>query len=456
MAYFYVKNSLGTRTSGGGLTKQTGSFTALGASNVYANITAAITDGATSGDFICVSDAHSYSLFSGIAYVGPTSGDFLYIVSVDDANCDAEKTATAAQEHMTDAFSEFITTSGRLSLHGLWLKTTDDGMRLLAANSQVFAKNLTFENVTASKSSMLITSDGTYFHGVNCTFTGNSGQYIRVAGGSKLTLINCTMSDHSKLIEGTAQNGGAVIDVIGCDLSDVSSYLVEAMGNAANTDDGISVTISGCQLNASLTGYVEETLENLNHRITVTNCSGTSAAAEYQFYQAGYGGAAEEQDDTGIHRDENIAFPSGTKISLKCVTDTNATPAAPFWFDFPTRYAELSNTATDTLTVYLASTATLYDSDVWVELIYPDGTNEHIPNYISTRHTDVMDTNGTALTTDSGSTWKNGASDLTAYNEYKIDVDTSSDAGADCVPIIRVYVSKASTTVYFCPTVELS
>ena len=61
-----------------------------------------------------------------------------------------------------------------------------------------------------------------------------------------------------------------------------------------------------------------------------------------------------------------------------------------------------------------------------------------------------MDTNGTALTTDTGSTWKDGASDLAGYNEYYIDMDTfTNDPGSDGYPIIRVYVAKASTTIYF-------
>ena len=86
---------------------------------------------------------------------------------------------------------------------------------------------------------------------------------------------------------------------------------------------------------------------------------------------------------------------------------------------------------------------------------YPDGTNKQLHSYLTTENTQPFATTGTALTTDSGSTWKDGASDLVGYNEYYIDLDTSGDVGADGVPIITLNVGKASTTVYFDTTVDI-
>lgn len=447
MAYFYVKNSIGTRTTGGGLTKQTGSFTALGASNVYANIENAITDGATSGDFICVSDAHSYTTAATTQYGGPTTGDFLYIVTVDDANCDAEAVASAYQEYHTSTL--YLGWSGRIAFFGCYFESDND-FRHQGDAGQYHFENCTFETNNTSDYLISSLSDGSYTTYMNCTFIGPATGATRVASGNVMTLINCSFSGPTNLwTASTGLNGGAHIHCIGCDLSGITGSLWADGGSAPAIDDVIQVRYTNCKLNATEPTFVTETLENMGHRLVMANTSGSSTAAEYQYYVASYGGVV--QDETSIYRDGSTAFPSGQKISLKCTTDTNATPAAPFWFDFPARYAALSSTSTDNLRIYLISTATLYDSDVWAEVIYPDGTNKQTPNYLSTRHTDIMDTNGTGLTTNSES-WTGD----TGETLYQIDIDTSADAGADSVPIIRVYVAKASTVIYFCPTIGLS
>lgn len=446
MAYFYVKNSLGTRTSGGGLTKQTGSFTALGAANVYAKITDAITDGATSGDYICVSDAHSVSNATGYIYLGPTSGDLLYYVSVADANCDTFAKASAVQEEATSSGS--LAFRGRINCSGMYFKSSSQ-INMAINNTMLVFDRCDIE-LAGAGDYIFFYGDGCACYSYDSTWIGAAGSNFGISGGSVFEMIGGSFTGWTDLFNyTTGGNGGATGRFYGVDLSSITGYLVEDGGSNPLLTDTTNITFSGCKLNASLTGFWNETKANLNQRITVANCSSSSSAAEYQYHQGGYGGAVD--DETSIYRDASTAFPGTQKISLKCVTNTNATKAAPFWFDCPTRYAELSSTSTDLLSIYILSSATLYDSDVWAEVIYPDGTNKQTPNFISTRHADVMDTNGTELGTNTEA-WTG----RTAENRYQIDIDTSADAGADSVPIIRLYVAKASATIYFCPTVGLS
>jgi hypothetical protein len=63
---------------------------------------------------------------------------------------------------------------------------------------------------------------------------------------------------------------------------------------------------------------------------------------------------------------------------------------------------------------------------------------------------------GTTLTTDSGSDWRDGAGALAGHNEYIIDVATSGDVGADCVPVVSISVTKANTTIYLASQYELN
>lgn len=447
MAYFYVKSTLGTRTTGGGLTKQTGSFTTLGAASVYANIANAITDGATSGDFICVSDAHAHTQATTITYTGPTGGDQLYIVTVDDANCDQTAATPASPQETCTASGNDIVFSGGFYVKNLYFDTEDNITWAGNNNSYLDGCRIYLEDV------MTQIVDGTAVTFIGCTIDwADTTSAIQPSSGAFWEFVGCTFTNigSGKLTEAAFSNGGGAIILRDCDITSCTGNIFNNIGGSKADDDTVRIEASGCKINASAT-LVEEDFTKQGHRAIITNTASTSAAAEYQYYNQGMHGAAE--DDTSIYRDNSTAFPSGQKISLKVVTSSVANAGAPFAFDVPTRYAELSNAASDNIKLYILSSATLYDSDIWAEVVYPDGTNAHEYNYLSTRHTEILDTNGTELSTNTES-WTGMGSPL--ENKYEINLDTSADAGSDCVPIIRLYVAKASTTLYVCPTLELS
>jgi len=241
----------------------------------------------------------------------------------------------------------------------------------------------------------------------------------------------------------------------GIDLSSLTGPIVNNFGGGSS-DGTINIEIHDCKMSSSYS-VANETFQKNEQRVSIFGSSHNSAASEYQFLIEAAGGKVEDQADSGIHRDESTAFPSGTKVSASCLTDTLASTVRPFWFELPARNAELS-TATDTLRVYLTSETALDDTDVWVEVLYADGTNKHEQNYITTQNSNrmIVASGGTALTTDSGSTWKDGASDIAGtFNEYYIDIDTSGNAGADCVPMIKINVAIPSTQIYFDTVVDV-
>ena len=81
-------------------------------------------------------------------------------------------------------------------------------------------------------------------------------------------------------------------------------------------------------------------------------------------------------------------------------------------------------------------------------MLYPDGTNKNVWNSASNRNSDIL-ASGTTHTDDSGSSdWEDNGVDLTSWNEYRMDVSTTGDAGAACVPIIRIYVAIDTSTDY--------
>ena len=141
-----------------------------------------------------------------------------------------------------------------------------------------------------------------------------------------------------------------------------------------------------------------------------------------------------------------------TYLSFKITTNANTTIETPFYFDLPTQWSELSAATTDNIRIHLACADILTDADVWVEVLYSDGTTKVQYNRAVSVAQDPMRT-GTTLTTDSTSTWSSGS----VTNKYQIDVDTSGDVGSDCAPIVRVYINSdpASSTIYFDSEYEL-
>jgi len=453
MSYYYVKAPLGTNTVDGGTTKQTGSFTSLGAANVYGSIALAVSNGAGAGDIVCVSDSHYYTS-STLTYNGPViaGNDCLSIVCVKDSACDESVKAPAIIENSTGD----INFSGQLYMYGLFLQAGDD----VSATQNTSSVHLDVCEVQLTSSgghSIMTSREGSTYRTTNSIFRGLTTSHpVHATYGGLAIIEGGRIHTSTTLSSGSAGNGGAHVIMRGVDLSDVSDTLFKGIGGNLINDDYISIQVHNCKLHPSVI-FLEEDIVNTDTRMSVIGSSHSSALAETQFWVTAKGGYVQDQRDTGIYRDETVAFPSETKISMKCVTNSLASMASPFWFDLSTRYAKLSSAPTGVLRVYLASTTNLGNTDVWVEVMYADGTNKHERHFLTTRHPEILTEagNGDALTTDSGSTWMDGGSNLVGYNEYYIDIDTSGNAGADCLPSIKVYACVPSITVYFDPVVDV-
>jgi len=164
------------------------------------------------------------------------------------------------------------------------------------------------------------------------------------------------------------------------------------------------------------------------------------------------------EDNTSFYRDGSTAYEdSAQKTSLKIVTNTIVDRAGPARFNLPSIWLEASVATTDTIRIYILSATALTDADLWIEMMVPDGTNKHVGNWYSSGNLfnnlplvpDVLAT-GTTLTTNT-EVWTG----RTTENRYHIDIPTSGDIGADCVPLIRMAVAKASLTMYVCTTPEV-
>ena len=462
MAYFYVKNSLGTRTTGGGLTQQTGSFATLGAASVYATIAAAITDGATAGDYILCSDLHDFdSVSTLITYSGPTTG-WVALISVDDANCDQYK--AGAKERTTSGTAADIDISGLVAAWGMEFTVVDD-FKTIGSGSQFRGHDCVIGPFGANNG-IRVGLDGQKFELYDCRvlaghpsarlYLAEYAGVFRMFGGS---FARDGVGTLNSLTSGGWTNGGSTMALYGVDLSGVGSYLFDNIGANFTSDDLVVIIMDLCQLSSAVdTGdlYFDEDFAKPLNDIQITRCSSSSSDAEHRYYRKDYGGVI--NDDTAFYRDGSTAFEdSAQKVSIKIVTDTDNSLFAPLAFDFPTVFAALSAASTDTLRLYILSADTLTDNDIWAEAIYPDGTTKNVGNVATSNGNAITGSfvvdplsTGTTLTTNTEA-WTG----RTTENRYQIDIDTSGDVGADCVPLIRLYVAKASSTIYVDTTVDV-
>ncbi len=449
MSFYYVKDD-GTATGDNGryATKQTGSFAGLGVSGYYSDVETAFaaTTPPAADDWIIISDAHAFVAAGAVTWVGVATGIPIRILCVSDTAIDAVRGGTRGKEQTGSGTNDDFGFTGNLYVEGMEFEAADNIQS--GANGKVF-RDCKFV-IPGSGDLFRLFTDGAVKELYDCELAlNNASAATQISGGASLEMYGGSVTTVSagvtSLISGIASSGGAIAKFIGVDLSAVTGTLVASMGDNAEVDDGIVILFDRCKL-ASGVAFVAEAFNSFNQRVTVMRSSATSSDAEYQFFIKQFSG--EVQDDDVIRRADDEPFTdSATDVSYKIVTNAQCSPGSPLWFDFPTvRWSALSAGATDTLRLFFASaTSGLTKNDLYVELIYPDGTNKHTPNVILTSEF-ILDT-GTTHTTDSGSDWRDGGSPLTSQTEYQLDVSTAGDVGTDSYPIVRVYVSKASTTI---------
>lgn len=463
--YYYVKSTLtGTGDQGRYTSQQTGAFpTGTGG---YATLEDAVnaTTAPADGDYICISDASAYS--GTQAYRFDTASDYtssagkgVTVITVSDSNCDQSAVASTAQEYITGGASDWFPLDTQGAVHayyGVYAKCDDDIGIGTGSVSARFVK-CKFEVTGAGDA---IGLDGTAlgttgdivlidcelaFGDASAVATGAYGTSLLMQGGS------CTGSA-TTFLTFLFWAGGSFLTFRGVDLAAFTTALVNEDSSSANFDSGY-VDFRRCRLASGVSICHASTVLKWGQIVRATNCAHDSTA-EWQFFWREEQCEAEAVSST--YRNQSVAWPitgSKTSIAIDVATSGNTSPMRPFIIDLPSRYSALSASATDEVTVYLSGESGLTDKKVWIELIYPDGTNSHVPNQVfsSGAPFDPFAT-GTALTSDTGSSWTSGG----AAN-YRISVNTGTvDAGTSCVPIIRLYVQGLSSTLYVDSQVDLS
>jgi hypothetical protein len=450
-SYWPLKNG-GTRTSGAETTLPTGSFGAQPTSFYYNSIRDIVTAAGSLGPnaVIIASDLHSEASSGDIQV---TAGDAAYALwqCVKD---------TEMSESSTGAYIE--STTGRIRFNGTHVVRGFTLRGVLALeilpNDGVLAENVIVEGTNGNFGQLTIGGSGgnCSFRAYGCTFRNlgvqdNSSVHFRPFHNADIEVYNSTFEGSDHVTKGFFDNYGAKVHIFDSDLSEVADAIFDEIGASLSQDDRIDLLVDGCTLNPTAT-LVSEQFFMQDTKAVMTRSSAVASEASYQFEQVTPGGNV--NDETTIYREESVPdSASNTKVSLEAVpvniTNAHRYLSFPLYAD----YLDLSDSSTNLATIYFVSTATLDDVQVWAELSFASSADAKEFITLSNRNEDVL-TTGTTHTTDTGSDWRDGGSPLAGYNEYKMEIDTTTLGGPGFVSI-RVGVG-TTDTVIFDTTVEFS
>ena len=449
--YFYLSSASGGGTTGNSYgTKQTGTFTALTSTNVFSTLAQVITAGPVAGDFICVSSSHQETTTAATLTIGSAGGaSYGVMVSVDEANCDTYKVSTAYQFSLGGTY-----TVNQMHHYGIAFTTANFGaIRPSLLNSMVtFNQGSMTLTGTADSVVQMGTLQCVKFRGVEFISDTGTSNYI-VNGASAYTRVefeNCKISVANSGTWAAVTryfNGQSFVSAKGCDFS-LGGTVIMNSGGVTNDDEQICI-LNNCQLQSSTSAGWNETQAVSYSRIEAYNCTDSTSDHPNQFWIGDYVGTVESvfEDNvptgSGVVRTDGTAMDmesAGLYLSAKVITTSKCGRHYPLSFELPAQWSGLSSVSTDVIRLYIASSVTLTDADIVITASYRDGTNTYQIRTVENAVFDPIGA-GTALTTDSTSTWTNSG----ALNKYQVDLDTSGAAGIDQIPIITIHVMKAGT-----------
>lgn len=450
MAY-YVVGPGGTAAGDAGrhVTQPTGTLAAFGAANYYASMDDAFaaTTVPVSADSIIVAKTQNETITSTSNWSIAAGVDSeLQIFSVDELALDQQDSGAA----IGWSGGLDLRVQGNLTFFGITLNIGNDinvleSTRVLFINCDIVLTgngDQIFINAQGACAILKNTTITSTFVNANTGVFCINGSFI-MDGGAVVTSIDPLQN----FIRG-GDTGGITMLLNGVDLREVTTNIFGGFGASAS-DDTCVFEMSNCAINGTVS-FVEEDFGQLCQTFEASNCSIGTADAYHQYYFQARGGFL--QSNSTIFRSEDTAFFDNSKISLQVEANSAVTRTRPFEFKLPTAFLELSNVSTDTIRIRFVSTSVLTNADLWAEIYCRDGTTLPLYNSFINRVSDILGT-GTTHTVDTGSDWRDGGGPLTGYNEYLMDIDTSSNPCADSIPSIKIFIATPST-VNFSPVVE--
>jgi hypothetical protein len=438
MANFYYVKAGGTATGDAGrvaTTRSTGSFAAKGAGAYYADISLALaaTTAPVAGDSIFCSSAHSKEYGASKTLTIPTG---VFVMSVDDSNCDQE--LAGAIEKATGGLYDLNLIG--TAIHYSTAYSAGDELRL--TGSPIFQDcDLVFSNDGAgaielnSSTAMVVIRGGT----IKSNYTGAS---------SYIFLFNLTRTSLKLSGVAISKNTGAVDNLMhfvadGCrveiDGGSIPAVTTLVSTNSSNIQD---IAIRNCSLGAYTNVYTGTLQRTTTIQISGCDTANVEESELSEFYEASV------RLDTGVYL--NAGDAASINFSHKITTTANCGLGAPFRYRIAALWVDTSTAKTFTVELNQDDATDLLDSEVYLEVVHSDDTTTASHN----ENDGAADRlNGVAQAT-STEIWT-GTGGFSNENKQKLAVTTAQTGKAGLVEIY-INAAVASREFYACPKITVT
>lgn len=446
MAVIYLRSGDGSDASDG-----------LTWANAKATLAAALT-AAGAGGTVYVSDNHAETQASAMTLTSPgTAASPTVVLCVDDTADPEPPTALATTATVSTTGASSFTFNGFAYCYGITFSagSAANTANLAWASTSPWAwffDTCHFKLANTSASSLIAVgtitdggSDDQIIHWNNCSVEfGSTSQSIRAA--TRLVWTNKSSAIVGATIPTTliigVNNAFCDVTVRGVDLSALGSG--NNLVSVASSEPG-RFLLENCKLGDSVTVATGTHIGQGGFTIDLINCD--SADTNYRYHRVSYQG--------NITQEATIVRTSGasdgtTAISRKMVSSANSKFYSPLESAPIIRWNETTGSSVTATVEVVTDNVTLTDAEAWVEVEYLGTSGFPLSLFVSDRAADYLAT--PANQTTSSVAWT--TTGLTTPVKQKFSVSfTPQEKG---LIKARVMLAKASTTMYFCPLLDIS
>ena len=418
-----------------------GAFSAWGAPAARLNLFLATGFFSAAGDTVFVSNSHAETQAAALAYNATNSGSparKTVVVCVDDSA--APPAALATTGSVTTTGANAVSWGYNTYTCGLVINSATGanatGMVLGGSTGNVF-ENCAFNKLSTSAANVTVgggTGGDNEFR--NCTFTfGNAGDLLSLGLG-RGRFVGGALADSGTTPTTLLTNGSTgTYRFRGVDLSGVTGTLA-ALGTAP-----MDVYLESCRLGSGVTKQPSGSNFPINLRLYLHNCdSGATNTSEYENAAAGI-----VQTETSVVRTGG-ASNGTTPLSWLVTSGANTSYYQPLVTSEIVQWQDTTGNS-KTAAVELTTDTALTNADCWLEIEHPGSASHPLASVVTTRA--ALLATPVALTT-SAATWGGAAKTY----KYKLSVAFTPQMKG---PVkARVYVARASTTLYVEPLIVIT
>ena len=401
--------------------------------------------GATSGDTVYVSSTHSETTTTYNLSWTASMNNPVKIINVDSSTNQYTTSSKALYDTRTLAQFNAISIGGiGVRIYGIKF---DSGASISIPARDFYIKDCYFEigfnsgylAFNGSLNGNVGTLDG-------CYIRVQRGDIINFSNNSRVLFKNCELLSQraaptvTAIVHGSANNWGigSCAEFRDCKINDFD-YLFR--GHSAKYHH-LDIKMINCEFPSSWSHQLSDTISPRN--IIIDGCSDASTSPQSNFRSGFFNERGVVEGVSSVYRSGGASI-DGTNFSWSMQSNTLAIESLGALESLPiTRYVEA---ASQTITLYLASSSTLNDDDFWIEVESPSElASPTAQGKFRTTKPDPLAT-PTALTSDTSSWTGTGVG-----TAQKVEVAISPTIAGTVT--VRCYLAKPSTTVYVDPKIS--